>query len=178
MTGWGRSGASIPSQLCWATSAFRLASQVHGHGSRNTFTRVSDTTRRTYRQGDFKEIVFGRFPPQKQRDEAVKSFAAKKYVSPENGKRIWMSPDRPLEIRAQLGVLYAVKSQLLAWKFTRPSLWVDEHTKTLLWNSGMVLRVNVDGSLLQAEFGDTWEKFLTQGDLLNIIMQRARDKLE
>ena len=75
-------------------------------------------------------------------------------------------------------MLFAIKAQLVeGWGFTRSTLWVDEQEKTLSWNSDLVIGASVEGSLLQVRFGETWEDFLAEGDLLSIL-QTARDRLE
>ena len=118
--------------------------------------------------------MFCKFASNEVRNAAVKSFSQEHFEF--NGKRVWISHDKPFAMRAQLSVLFALKRQLVEWEILG-KLWVDDDAMTLTWNGELVLSTDVSDSKLQVEFGDEWQEFLAPGNLQDVL-QKARDSIE
>ena len=119
--------------------------------------------------------MFCKFGSKFERDEAVKCFSTERYEF--NGKRVWISHDKPFAMRTQLSVLFAVKRQLVDWDVPG-KFWVDDRDMSLTWNNtDLVLRTSISNEKLQVEFGDDWQEFLAAGNLQEVL-QKARDSID
>ena len=101
------------------------------------------------------------------RDQCVIAFAKAQLYHGEN--RVWITADKPVETRVQHSVLFKIKQMLVDLQFARTSLWVDEQTCTLSWNGDLVMRTHVCNDRIEAEFDDTWQDFLAEGNLGSIM---------
>ena len=116
---------------------------------------------------EFKGIVFLKFNSSVNRDYAIDQF--QKAQLQFNSSRMWMSADKPIEVRIPLQILRNIRKELISWDFSASSLWVDESNVSLCWNGDYVMSVQVHNSSLQIAFGATWEEFLADSSLKELL---------
>ena len=126
---------------------------------------VSSSCPEMYCKGDFKGIIFMKFASQHERNQYIQAFAKQRLSHGSN--RIWITADKPMELRVQHALLFKVKKLLIDWQFK--GLWVDEANNSLSWNGDLVMQINIHNNHLDLQYGDTWQAFLQQGNLDELI---------
>jgi len=128
-----------------------------------------------YAKGDFKGILFCKFPSTVEADVAVKHFKSTKYNV--GGHSVWAKPDAPLLQRVVQSALFGAKHLMGQWGEPRSSMWIDLEESALYWKDEMALKVQVAGQTLNIENGPEWGAYFKAKEWDDIIgVQEAKLK--
>ena len=111
------------------------------------------------KQEEFSGMLFLKFKNQADRDTAVNVMKHKLAKLPE-GRGMWAKPDKPLEERIILSILYGAKWMLNQWGWARQAMWVDDGPGVLKLGDDIVLTAVVCGETLNIEYGKDWESYM------------------
>ena len=129
-----------------------------------------------YCKGDFKGLVFTKFPSQTDRAEAVK--ALKKAGLKENGREVWAKEHLPVEIRAPKGLFLGLKHLLNGWEIHGAK--VSEEMTELKVGTEPVLSVTISNNKLDiiwASAWGEWKELVEDPDVLQLI-EKAKQMVE
>ena len=118
---------------------------------------------------EFKGILFLKFSNTGMRDNAIHQFL--NASTDFHGNRMWMAADKPIEVRVPMQILRNIRKELISWDFSSASLWIDENTSSLYWNGDFIMSTEVKNSSLQLAFGPTWQAFLADSRLKELVLQ-------
>ena len=124
-----------------------------------------------YAKGEFKNMLWVKFDSRTLRDSAVVklSKADLKHVD----HKIWISEDKPLDIRAKNSILFGIRKLLMTWGFHKNALWIDEVAGTIHFNVDLICTAQIVNGKLNISYGPEWEHFLKQGNLETIVQKGA-----
>ena len=97
----------------------------------------------TYCKGDWKGLLFAKFPTKTERDTAVTKLRQAR-VEQAEGQTVWAKADKPLEKRVAATFLFGLKKTLVEkWGYSKTIVWVDEEKLTLKVRGELVVTVQV-----------------------------------
>ena len=103
--------------------------------------------------GEFKGLLFAKFPSMAARDSLVESF---KRVSISKDFPQWVKPDLPVFVRAPHSFLFSLKRILVDWNFNKSIVRIDTETNAMKVYDKQILKVTVVEGEMMYEWEEEW----------------------
>ena len=128
-------------------------------------------------KGDFDKICFAKFPSP---SDCVAFVNAVQIKGGGAKGSFWAKPDRPIEERTAISVLWTIRKMLLGWGYRGSSVKVEENSKILKVGGKEVLTAAVQEFKLDLQWESTWAQWeALQGSAEYVqIKEGANEKLE
>ena len=132
-----------------------------------------------FHKGDYKGIIWARFPSRADRDRAVESVRQANIKHPD-GRALWARPDLPAEVRIPEGLLFGFKRTLVEWGFARSTVRVDTDTSSVKVGGELVLTVKIVGGRINCTWHGAWAEWADLHDSpeLKDIVDKAQSAMQ
>ena len=145
--------------------------------------RIRDSTGHNpieqFHKGDYKGILWAKFPSRADRDRAVESMRQANIKHPD-GRLLWARPDLPAEVRIPESLLFAFKRTLVEWGFARSIVRVDTDTASVKVGGELALTAKSVGEQINCTWRGAWAKWadLHDGPDLKDIVDKAQSAMK